>query len=74
MKIKHGYPVINPQTLTFLNPGQEGISFIFAQRLAAFARDKGRKLRLSSGYRDVEYQKKLYEQNIKQYPQKVTVR
>ena len=77
MKIKIGaYPGADPQgKIAFLRAGQEAISLVFARRLAAYVeyvrRQTGKPkllMRISSGYRDVAYQQKLYDQNVKQYP------
>jgi hypothetical protein len=70
MKLKTGiYPNANPKEwLVFSHPEQVGISLELARRLAAYAQSKNRKLTISSGYRDVVYQKKLYDQNCKEHP------
>lgn len=63
------YPVADPKIhLVFDHPDQMGISLVFAQRLAAFAASKKKKLYLTSGYRSVAYQKALYDQNCKEHP------
>jgi hypothetical protein len=69
MKLKSNYPTINPkECIKFNNLGQEGISLVFAQRLSAFAKDKNKALYITSGYRDVALQQRLYEENCRQYP------
>jgi hypothetical protein len=71
MKLKRGKCKEEPNIskyLVFLNKGQEGIALVLARRLAAFARDKGKVLYLSSGYRDVDRQRILYVENCRKYP------
>lgn len=63
------YPAADPAgLLSFYHPEQVGIALVFAQRLAAFAKAKGKRLNILSGYRDVVLQKKLYDQNCKEHP------
>jgi hypothetical protein len=63
MKLLQKYPIGDPKTLVFMNPGQEGIALEFAKRLAAFFRDHGKTGYISSGYRSVERQKEIWFQN-----------
>ncbi|HYF75460.1 MAG TPA: D-alanyl-D-alanine carboxypeptidase family protein [Candidatus Nitrosocosmicus sp.] len=71
MRLKQGKYPEEPNVskyLVFLNKGQEGIALVLARRLAALARDKGKVLYITSGYRNVERQKQLYQENCRKYP------
>lgn len=61
MKLSFNYPMANPlKWLKFYNSWQSGIHPIFAARLAAFARDHGKVLLISSGYRSTAEQAESY--------------